>query len=173
MIYQTVLPSPIGPLRATAEDDRLTSLSTNDIAARSGTHIERDDDNAVFRSLATQLESYWAGEPVVFDVPISLRGTPFQTRVWNALRDIPYGHTISYGELARQVGQPSAVRAVGRANGANPIAIVIPCHRVIGGDGSLTGYAGGLERKRALLLLEDALAGTQTKRIRRTPVGQV
>jgi methylated-DNA-[protein]-cysteine S-methyltransferase len=172
MIYQTVLPSPIGPLRATAEDDQLIGLST-DAPAASGTHIERNDDNALFRRLHAQLESYWKGQAVVFDVPIALRGTPFQTRVWNALRDIPYGHTISYGELARRVGQPTAVRAVGRANGANPIAIVIPCHRVIGGDGSLTGYAGGLDRKRTLLLLEDALAGTQTERIRRPPVRQV
>jgi methylated-DNA-[protein]-cysteine S-methyltransferase len=168
-----MFPSPIGPLRATAEDGRLIGLSTTDTASASGTDIERADDSTLFQSLCAQLESYWAGEAVVFDVPLALRGTPFQTRVWNALRDIPYGHTISYGELARRVGQPTAMRAVGRANGANPIAIVIPCHRVIGGDGSLTGYAGGLDRKRALLLLEDALAGAQPKRIRRPPVGQV
>jgi methylated-DNA-[protein]-cysteine S-methyltransferase len=171
MRYQTVFPSPIGPLRAIADDDRLISLSATDSAPVSG--IEGGDDNALFRSLRAQLESYGAGEAVVFDVPIALRGTPFQTGVWNALRAIPYGHTISYGELARRVGQPTAVRAVGRANGANPIAIVIPCHRVIGIDGSLTGYAGGLDRKRALLQLEDALAGPQAKRIRGPAVGQV
>jgi O-6-methylguanine DNA methyltransferase len=171
MRYQTVFPSPIGPLRATAEDDRLIGLSVTDSAHVAC--IGRGDDNALFQSLRAQLERYWEGEAVVFDVPIALRGTPFQTRVWNALCDIPYGHTISYGELARWVGQPTAVRAVGRANGANPIAIVIPCHRVIGGDGSLTGYAGGLDRKRALLVLEEVLAGTQAKRVRRPTVGEV
>lgn len=166
MIYHTGFPSPIGDLRATAEDDRLTSLSVSDTVAP-----PQHDDIELFRSLRAQLQRYWAGEAMVFDIPIALRGTAFQTRVWNALRDIPYGRTISYGELARRVGQPTAVRAVGRANGANPIAIVIPCHRVIGGDGSLTGYALGLDRKRTLLELEDALTGVQAEGMGRRAVG--
>ena len=104
-----------------------------------------------------QLEAYFRGELRQFDLPIAPRGTPFQLRVWAELLRIPYGATISYGELARRLGDPKLTRAVGAANGANPIAIVIPCHRVIGADGSLTGYAGGLARKADLLRLEAGL----------------
>ncbi len=103
------------------------------------------------------LERYFAGERLDFDLDVAPAGTPFQRRVWRALQEIPYGRTLSYGELARRIGAPRAVRAVGRANGSNPIPIVIPCHRVIGADGTLTGYGGGLEKKRALLELEGAL----------------
>jgi methylated-DNA-[protein]-cysteine S-methyltransferase len=108
-----------------------------------------------------------------FDVPLRPSGTLFQMRVWNALRDIPFGTTISYGELARRIGQPRAVRAVGRANGANPICIIVPCHRVIGGDGSLIGYASGVDRKRTLLSLEGALAGGEVQSHRRSRIAQV
>lgn len=106
-----------------------------------------------------QLSEYFAGERTGFDVELSMRGTAFQRRVWCALQEIPYAETISYGELARRLGVPSAARAVGLANGCNPVSVIVPCHRVIGADGTLTGYGGGIERKRLLLELEaDTLA---------------
>ena len=101
-----------------------------------------------------QLEAYFSGDLRDFDLPLRLQGTPFQLAVWRALQDIPYGRTISYGELARRVGNPKGSRAVGLANGSNPIAIVVPCHRVIGSNGKLTGYGGGLDNKETLLALE-------------------
>jgi O-6-methylguanine DNA methyltransferase len=103
-----------------------------------------------------QLDAYWSGELKEFDVPLTAAGTPFQRAVWQELMSIPYGATISYSELARRIDRPRAVRAVGRANGANPIAIIIPCHRVVGSNGALTGYGGGLDRKAALLAHEGA-----------------
>lgn len=107
-----------------------------------------------FAAVRAQLGEYFAGERREFDVPLAMHGSPFELRVWEALRDILYGATASYGEIARRVGRPSAARAVGLANGRNPIAVIVPCHRVIGADGSLTGYGGGIERKRLLLELE-------------------
>jgi methylated-DNA-[protein]-cysteine S-methyltransferase len=111
-------------------------------------------DEALLKRPRARLQAYFAGELRDFELPLAAAGTPFQQSVWRALCDIPYGETISYGELARRIGQPKAARAVGLANGQNPIAIVVPCHRVIGADGSLTGYGGGLERKRWLLAHE-------------------
>ena len=114
-------------------------------------------DDAYLADTRRQLAEYFAGTRMVFDLPLdldALGGTAFQRRVWTTLIDIPYGKTISYGELARRIGQPAAVRAVGLANGRNPLSIVIPCHRVIGASGALTGYGGGMERKRMLLDLE-------------------
>ena len=110
--------------------------------------------SAAFGPVQAQLRQYFAGERAAFDVSLTMRGDPFERLVWRALQDIPYGETVSYGEVARRIGHPSAARAVGLANSRNPIAIIVPCHRVIGADGTLTGYAGGLERKRALLELE-------------------
>jgi len=104
--------------------------------------------------LVTELREYFAGKRRTFDFPLAPRGTPFQLAVWNELLNIPWGETISYAELAFRIGKPSAVRAVGAANGANPIPVIIPCHRVIGSNGSLTGYGGGIERKQWLLALE-------------------
>ena len=112
------------------------------------------DDPALLAPVQGQLEAYCRGELRTFDVPLAPKGTPFQLRVWDELLRIPYGETISYGELARRLGNPLLTRAVGTGNGANPISIIIPCHRVIGADGSLTGYAGGLDLKRTLLDLE-------------------
>ena len=112
----------------------------------------REDD--AFPEVRSELDEYFAGERTDFGVALEMKGTPFQRTVWSALREIPYGETRSYGELARAIGNPSAVRAVGLANGRNPIAVIVPCHRVIGADGTLTGYGGGLERKRTLLDLE-------------------
>jgi len=117
---------------------------------------------APFAAVIEQLRDYFDGRPVTFDVPLRLRGSAFELRVWQALREIPYGHTVSYGELARTIGEPSAARAVGVANARNPVAVIVPCHRVIGADGSLTGYGGGLERKRRLLELESAQRQLQT-----------
>jgi methylated-DNA-[protein]-cysteine S-methyltransferase len=168
----TTFSSPIGRLIACAENGTLTALYESEIAPESGVYVEAGND-ALFRMLGDQLSRYWEGKAVNFHIPVAPRGTPFQARVWQALGDIPYGRTISYGELARRIGQPTAVRAVGRANGANPIAIVIPCHRVIGGNGSLIGYAGGLERKKMLLLLEGALSDAQSENAPRSRVGKV
>ena len=119
------------------------------------TALRRPDDE-LLRRAADQLHAYFAGERDRFDLPLDLHGTPFQRAVWNALLAIPAGSTRSYGEIAKALGSAAAVRAVGGAVGRNPVSIVVPCHRVIGGDGSLTGYAGGVDRKRALLTLEHA-----------------
>jgi methylated-DNA-[protein]-cysteine S-methyltransferase len=113
------------------------------------------EDSAVFTDVVDQLKSYFAGERKAFDLPLVLEGTEFQKKVWTALQDIPYGETVSYKTLAQRVGSPKAVRAVGAANGANPIPIIIPCHRVIGNDGSLKGFGGGLPLKKRLLELEN------------------
>ncbi len=117
----------------------------------------RRDDDALLREAASQLAEYFAGQRRRFDVPLDLRGTDFQRKVWRALLRIAAGQTSSYGAIAREVGSPRAVRAVGGAVGRNPISVIVPCHRVLGGDGSLTGYAGGLQRKSALLRLEGVL----------------
>ena len=150
----TTVDSPIGPLTLMARDGHLTHLVMEDqahaVAPPPGS--QRDDD--VFAEVATQLDEYFAGERTTFDVPMTLEGTDFQRRVWAQLCSIPYGETISYGELARRVGNPKASRAVGLANGRNPVAVIVPCHRVIAADGSLGGYGGGLDRKVHLLGLE-------------------
>ena len=151
MRYST-LTTPIGELMLTADDDgALTSVNLpNRHPDPAG--WERDDE--LLADARRQLTEYFAGERTEFDLPLRPTGAPFQLRVWEALLRIPYGETASYGEMARELGHPTASRAVGAANGRNPIAIVVPCHRVIGANGSLTGYAGGLECKRALLDLE-------------------
>lgn len=111
-------------------------------------------DDPLLRKAASQLADYFAGRSMRFDLPLDLRGTPFQQRVWNALLGIGGGRTTNYGEIARQLGSPQAMRAVGAAVGRNPVSVIVPCHRVLGADGSLTGYAGGMDRKRALLRIE-------------------
>jgi methylated-DNA-[protein]-cysteine S-methyltransferase len=119
-----------------------------------------------FAEAVRQLDAYFAGRLRQFDLPLAPKGTAFQQRVWQALLDIPYGETVSYGELARRISRPSAVRAVGAANGQNPLSIVIPCHRVIGSDGRLVGYGGGLPAKSALLALEQRVAGVPARPVR-------
>lgn len=119
----------------------------------------RRDDDPLLREAASQLADYFAGRRSHFDVPLDLRGTAFQCKVWRALQGIAGGRTSSYGRIAREIGSPQAVRAVGAAVGRNPVSVIVPCHRVLGGDGSLTGYAGGLHRKTALLRLEGVPAG--------------
>jgi O-6-methylguanine DNA methyltransferase len=114
--------------------------------------------------VCAQLGAYFRGERRSFDLPLSMAGTPFQQRVWQALRDIPFGETVSYGEVARRIGAPDAFRAVGAANGQNPVPIIVPCHRVIGASGALTGFGGGIERKRWLLDHERAVSGRPSGR---------
>ena len=150
MDYSTTVRSPIGILTLTADDDALTGLHMGTKAT------EGRKDPTRFTDVISQLERYWERELKDFDIELRPTGTLFQLRVWEALRGIPYGKTVSYGEIARRIESPRAVRAVGRANGSNPIAIIVPCHRVIGTNGTLTGYGGGLPRKQKLLRLEGA-----------------
>ncbi len=150
--WYTEMPSPIGALLLTATSRGLSGVHMQE--TRHGTKtIEpswvRDDERLA--PVRRQLEEYFARERTRFDVDLDLRGTPFQTSVWRALCEIPFGQTENYGKLAARVGNRKASRAVGLANGRNPVAIIVPCHRVIGVDGSLTGYGGGVERKRFLL----------------------
>jgi methylated-DNA-[protein]-cysteine S-methyltransferase len=153
MRYRT-LDSPIGPLLLAGDDAGLRYLLFAEGRRPVRPDPDWEPDGTTLKEAAEQLEAYFAGRLRQFDVPLAPRGTPFQQEVWRALCDIPYGETTSYGALAERIGRPKAVRAVGLANGSNPIAIIIPCHRVIGSNGSLTGYGGGLATKRALLELE-------------------
>ncbi len=145
--------SPVGPLTLAGRGGRLMHLRMVDQTYEPN-HDGWERDDTSFPDAVDQLESYFAGELFDFELDLELMGTPFQRSVWAALLTIPYGETRSYGEIAAQVGSPGASRAVGLANGHNPIGIIVPCHRVIGSNGSLTGYGGGLDRKRALLALE-------------------
>jgi len=159
----TVMDSPIGPLTLIAENGRLAGVHMEITryepdAATLGTAVGGDDE-PVLASAARQLDAYFDGDLTSFDLPLTLDGSQFQRTVWAALQDIPYGQTTSYGELAKRIGQPSASRAVGLANGRNPVSIIVPCHRVIGADGSLTGYGGGMDRKRFLLAHEQRVSG--------------
>lgn len=151
----TTVPSPIGPLTLAAVDGVLCGvyMAEHRHAPAFDTLGERDDD--ILAEAVRQLDAYFAGELTAFDVPTApVIGTPFQQRVWAALAEIGYGQTASYGDLARAIGQPTASRAVGMANGRNPLSILVPCHRVIGSDGKIVGYGGGADRKRFLLDFE-------------------
>lgn len=145
MIYQ----SPIGPITLTARDGKLAGVYLHTDARTSA--VSRGPHASVLDQTARDLDAYFKGTLQAFDLPLHFGGTAFQNAVWQALCTIPRGQTWSYAKLAQAIGRPSAVRAVGAANGQNPIAIVVPCHRVIGANGTLTGYAGGLEAKRWLL----------------------
>ena len=153
-MHYTILPTPIGPLVLAGPDERLACIGfpRGKGAVTPGSDWHRDD--SAFAAARAQLEAYFDGRLTRFELALSPQGTPFQRAVWQALTEIPPGETISYGELARRIGRPGASRAVGAANGANPLPIVVPCHRVIGAGGSLTGFAGGLDIKRFLLALE-------------------
>ena len=156
MTYYTYTEGPLGRMLFTVDADALTGvyfIGQKYQATPRPDWVEEDHIPA-FTALRAQLAQYFKGELGTFDLPLAVRGTPFQQRVWEALLTIECGRTITYGALAESIGFASSVRAVGAAVGRNPISVIIPCHRVIGADGSLTGYAGGLERKRALLLLE-------------------
>ena len=148
--------SSIGLLTLAGNGDCLTHLVLQDAAHQPGERSQWVHDPAAFPDVVAQLAEYFAGERSTFDVALCPAGTSFQKRVWYALREIHYGQTRSYGEIASRIGQPGAARAVGLANARNPIAVIVPCHRVVGADGALTGYAGGLQTKQALLDLEEA-----------------
>jgi methylated-DNA-[protein]-cysteine S-methyltransferase len=149
-----VVETPVGPIVLVASAAGLRA-----VLWAAGTEItpDVDDEPDVVADAASQLEDYFAGRRRAFDLPLDLNGTPFQVQAWRALAEIPYGKTVSYGDQARRLGRPHASRAVGAANGRNPLSIVLPCHRVVGTDGSLTGYGGGLETKRWLLEHERAV----------------
>jgi methylated-DNA-[protein]-cysteine S-methyltransferase len=153
MTHYRTIESPIGLLTLAGHGSALTNLRMVD-QTYEPSRTDWSADPGAFNDAVDQLGAYFAGELTDFDIELDLRGTEFQQRVWKALLTIPYGDTRSYGEIAEQIGAPGAARAVGLANGHNPIAIVVPCHRVIGASGSLTGYGGGLDRKRTLLELE-------------------
>ncbi len=143
----------------------LTGLHTDNDKHRPVIQVDwiRDESVAPFAQTIAQLRAYFDGALMRFEVPLAPQGTQFQMKVWRELCNIPFGETISYAELARRIGRPTASRAVGHSNARNPISIIVPCHRVIGADNSLTGYAGGLDRKRALLALEAGKTGLRTE----------
>jgi methylated-DNA-[protein]-cysteine S-methyltransferase len=150
----SIYESPVGPLLLSGDPRALTGLQ---FAERASVPESWTRDDGRFSGERRQLREYFAGRRTTFELPLALEGNLFEQRVWAALQTIPYGTTTTYGELAAQLGAPDAARAVGAANGSNPIAIVVPCHRVIGARGKLTGYGGGLDRKRALLAHEGAI----------------
>ncbi len=144
--------SPVGTLMLVATERGLSGLYPDGHAATPEADWQRD--SAPFRDVRQQLDEYFAGKRRDFDLPLDMQGTPFQLKVWEALLTIPFGETVTYGEQAQRIGQPKASRAVGMANGRNPVSIIVPCHRVIGKNGTLTGYGGGIAMKRFLLDLE-------------------
>jgi methylated-DNA-[protein]-cysteine S-methyltransferase len=148
----TLMTSPVGELLLTATDDGLTGVQFSPHLTASDCRGQRDD--AAFSDVVAQLEEYFAGRRTTFDLRLAPTGTPFQRSVWDAIANIPYGKTISYATVASRIRRPTAARAVGAATGRNPIVIIVPCHRVVGADGSLTGFGGGLDRKTLLLELE-------------------
>src|SRR5687768_15990651 len=156
MLY-TTFDSPLGELLLVGDGRALHGLYMQEGRTSMAARPEWKRDDTSFAGVRSQLDEYFAGRRHSFDVPVVTAGSPFRQRVWRALSEIPYGETISYGEQARRIGAPATPRNVGAANGSNPVSIIVPCHRVIGADGSLTGYGGGLERKRALLELESGV----------------
>jgi methylated-DNA-[protein]-cysteine S-methyltransferase len=163
--FYATFESPVGPLLLMSDGRSLIGLHTDSDKHRPAVQPDwiRDEAGTPFAEVKTQLCAYFEGRLTKFDLQLAPQGTEFQLRVWRELRGIPYGETISYAELARRIGRPQASRAVGHANARNPISIIVPCHRVIGADNSLTGYAGGLERKRMLLAHEAKNSGTRNE----------
>ncbi|MER7951449.1 methylated-DNA--[protein]-cysteine S-methyltransferase [Streptomyces sp. NPDC096079] len=157
-IQHTVVDSPYDPLTLVAVDGVLSRVHMTGQRHRPPEETFGDPDPRPFDEAIRQLDAYFAGELTAFDLPLNLIGTPFQLRVWEQLLRIPYGETRTYGELAEELGNPGASRAVGLANGKNPVSIIVPCHRVIGAGGGLTGYGGGLDRKQRLLAFESGTA---------------
>lgn len=152
--FYTYLDSPIGSLLLVGDGNALQRIGFPEAGAPRKPESDWLRRNGVFQDVIGQLNAWFAGELYQFDLPLALAGTPFQRRVWNTLLEIPYGETRSYGDIAHQMGRPTASRAVGAANGRNPIPIIIPCHRVIGHSGQLVGFGGGLPTKKKLLRLE-------------------
>lgn len=161
--YFTQIQSPIGELLLTSDGRALTRIYMQQQKHADASQPDWQRDDSLFADVRDQFDGYFAGQRQNFELPMAPAGTEFQRSVWRALCEIPYGQTVSYGELAQRLGKPKASRAVGMANGRNPISIIVPCHRVIGADGSLTGYGGGIERKRWLLAHEGCpVAGQAT-----------
>ncbi|MFI9120085.1 methylated-DNA--[protein]-cysteine S-methyltransferase [Streptomyces bikiniensis] len=158
-VQHTVVDSPYEPLTLVAVDGVLSRVHMTGQRHRPPEETFGEPDPRPFGEAVRQLDAYFAGELTVFDLPLHLVGTPFQLRVWERLNLIPYGETRTYGELAEELGNPGASRAVGLANGKNPVSIIVPCHRVVGAGGGLTGYGGGLDRKQRLLAFESGAAG--------------
>jgi methylated-DNA-[protein]-cysteine S-methyltransferase len=155
--YKTTITSPVGELTLIATDIGLRAVlwpEDEPDRVKLPSPIADASDNAILERAVAQLKQYFAGERTEFDLPLDLHGTEFQQLAWRSLASIPYGQTATYGEQARRIGRPKAVRAIGAANGRNPVSIILPCHRVVGADGSLTGFAGGLDAKRQLLDFE-------------------
>jgi methylated-DNA-[protein]-cysteine S-methyltransferase len=167
-LYYTTLGSPIGELLLVSDGEALVGLYLEGDCRRPEPSAlwRRDDD--VFHAASDQFAAYFAGKLTAFTLRLAPRGTAFQLRVWELLRPIPFGTTVSYGELARRLGQPGASRAIGAANACNPISIIVPCHRIIGSDGALTGYAAGIERKKWLLDHETQGSGITNYKLRMT-----
>ncbi|MEV5608775.1 methylated-DNA--[protein]-cysteine S-methyltransferase [Streptomyces sp. NPDC052225] len=157
-VRHTVIDSPYGALTLVATDGTLCGLYMTDQRHRPAEETFGERDDRPFGAVVDQLHAYFQGELTTFDLPLHLNGTPFQRSVWQQLQQIPYGETRTYGELADALGKPAASRAIGLANGKNPVGVIVPCHRVIGANGSLTGYGGGLDRKRRLLDFERGTA---------------
>ena len=155
-VSYTTMDSPVGPLLLAGDAQGLRSLSFEKSRRAERVQPQWKEDKTPFAEVIRQLRAYFGGKLQAFDVPLALEGTEFQLSVWRSLQTIPYGETISYGQLAQRIGNPRAVRAVGLANGCNPVPIIIPCHRVIGSNGSLTGFGGGLANKKKLLALESS-----------------
>ena len=160
MKHYLTIPSPLGTLRLLASSKGITGVYFEQHKhLRPDNDSQHDPASSLLQEAARQIAAYLAGERQSFDLPLDFdHGTPFQHQVWQALQTIPYGSTISYGQLAQRIERPKAVRAVGAANGRNPLSMIIPCHRVIAASGDLHGYAGGLERKRVLLEMEKSFS---------------
>jgi methylated-DNA-[protein]-cysteine S-methyltransferase len=157
--HRTTIDSPIGPITLVADDDALVAvhLPAEKLSKTTAADDVAPGDHAVLKQAATELDEYFAGNRQTFDVPLAPHGSEFQLAAWLALRTIPYGETVSYGEQARRLGDARKARAVGAANGRNPLPIVVPCHRVVGANGHLTGFGGGIECKAWLLDHERAV----------------
>lgn len=160
--YYSTIDGPLGRMIVKGDGQFVTGLYLPQHKGWRGLEASWQQSDALFTSLRQQLAEYFAGERRQFDVPLRLAGTPFQQHIWQELLHIPFGTTITYADLARRVGKPSAARAVGHANGCNPISILVPCHRVIGVAGKLTGYAGGIEKKQWLLAWERSCCAGHT-----------
>ncbi len=166
MFYADTIPTPLGPVIAVVDDNNALvqlSLRREENPAKTAAYLVHGEpaawDKSRLAPVTAQLQEYFEGTRTAFDLPLALRGTPFQQRVWDEMTRIPYGTTLSYKQLAARVGRPDACRAVGGASGKNPVWIVVPCHRIVGAGGTLTGYAGGLTTKQRLLALEGAGSG--------------
>jgi len=167
MVFYTFVDSPLGLLRLVSNGEALLELSMSQqlyrVAPQPG--WQENPDLKIFKDAKIQLDEYFNGQRQIFDLVISHKGTVFQQAVWLALEEIPFGETVTYKELSIRIGRPSSIRAVGQANGHNPISIIVPCHRVVGSDGSLTGYGGGIHRKAALIDFEKTVKTTGPRKL--------